>query len=211
MTEPKVVLSLCDRTTIALRPWAEAGYECWAIDTQHPHGIGKKIDRIRLVGCDISRFCPPLNRTIAFVSAFPPCTHLASSGARWFRKKGLDLLADAIRLVAACNRICEASGAPFFIENPIGTLSTYWRKPDYTWNPCDYAGYLADPSVEAYTKRTCLWTGGGFVMPKPSYVEPVLGSKMHRLPPTKDRADIRSITPLGFSLAVFASNSGLRK
>lgn len=202
-----IVLSLCDRTANALQPWASAGYECWAVDIQHSKGVGSLECGVRLVGCDVTKFCPPLNRRIAFVSAFPPCTHLASSGARWFKEKGLDHLADAIAIVAACNRICEASGSPFYIENPTGTLSTYWRKPDYIFNPCDYAGYLFDPSQEAYTKRTCLWVGGGFVMPHPKRVEPVLGSKMHMLPPTEDRADLRSVTPMGFSLAVFNANA----
>src|SRR5690606_31480523 len=107
---------------------------------------------------------------------------LAVSGARWYRDKGLSALARAAELVERCRLICEWSGAPWMLENPVGTLSTYWRKPDHLFDPCDYAG-LSDES-EAYTKRTCLWVGGGFVMPERSPLAPMLGSKMWLLPPT---------------------------
>lgn len=207
LERPPLVLSLCDLTGHAVAPWAAVGYECWTVDLQHPSGTGPLLNGIRKVGADVTRFCPPLGRPVAFVFAFPPCTHLAVSGARWFKDKGLDALADSLRVVAACNAICEASNAPFLIENPVSTLSTYWRKPDYSFDPCDYAGYLDDPSPEAYTKRTCLWVGGGFRLPEPRRVEPTLGSKMHLLPPSEERANLRSATPIGFSRAVFEANS----
>lgn len=92
------------------------------------------------------------------------------------------------------------------LENPVSTISSYWRKPDFSFNPCDYAGYLDHPEDEAYTKKTCLWTGGGFRMPLEKPVEPVLGSKMHMLPPSDDRGDLRSVTPEGFARAVFQAN-----
>jgi hypothetical protein len=133
------------------------------------------------------------------VFAFPPCTDLANSGARWFKEKGLTALIAALQVVEACRRICEESGAPWMLENPVGQLSTYWRNPDYTFDPCDYG----DP----YTKKTCLWTGGGFVLPWRSRIEPTEGSKMHRLPPSAERANLRSATPTGFARAVFEVNA----
>jgi hypothetical protein len=108
---------------------------------------------------DVTEWIPPLGVPIAFISAFPPCTHLAISGARWFPMKGLGVLADALRIVNACKRICEASMCPYYIENPVGTLSSYWRKPDYIFHPYEYAGYLKNQEQDAYTKKTCLWTG----------------------------------------------------
>ena len=129
------------------------------------------------------------------------------SGARWFRDKGLGKLAYGIRLVEASRRIAEWTGARYCIENPVGSLSTYWREPDYTFDPCDYGGYLSPPGDE-YTKKTCLWTGGGFVMPPKRPVQPTLGSLMHSLPPSDDRADLRSVTPMGFAEAVYFWNSG---
>ena len=202
----QIVLSLCDLTGHAVRLWADAGYECWTVDIRHPVGIGPLEDNVRKVGADVLRFVPPLNRGVRFVFAFPPCTDLAVSGASHFKRKGLDRLADALRVVAACDRICEASNAPYLLENPVSTLSTYWRKPDYLFDPCDYAGYLDDPAPESYTKRTCLWTGGGFVMPPVQAVEPVMGSWIVKLSPGPERATIRSATPLGFSRAVFEAN-----
>lgn len=210
MSKSPIILSLCDLTGNAVRPWADVGYECWTVDVQHERGIGKLNKNVRKVGADILRFCPPLNRPIAFVFAFPPCTHFAVSGARWFKGKGLDALADAILLVSACAKVCEASDAPYILENPIGTLSTYWREPDYKFDPCDYAGYLDNPSWETYTKKTCLWTGGRFKMPVPKRVKPtndVWGESRLSLAGWKDDgANIRSETPKGFAKAVFQAN-----
>ncbi len=132
-------------------------------------------------------------------------TNLAVSGARWFRRKGLGGLSEAIDLVEACRRIAVWSEAPWMLENPVSTLSSYWRKPDYTFDLCEYGGYL-DPPGDHYTKKTCLWTGNGFVMPSPKPVLPLEGSKMPHLPPAPDRADKRSMTPKGFTRAVFEAN-----
>jgi hypothetical protein len=96
-------------------------------------------------------------------------------------------------------KIAEWSGAPYLIENPVSTVSTYWRKPDHSFDPSDYG----DP----WTKRTCLWVSGGFVMPPKRPVAPTFGSKMHLLPPSPDRADKRSETPMGFARAVFQANA----
>ena len=93
----------------------------------------------------------------------------------------------------------------YFIENPVSTIKTYWREPDHRFDPCDYAGYPGGES-DLYTKKTCLWTGGGFVMPPTRRLEPTQGSRMHLLPPSADRADMRSATPAGFSRAVFEAN-----
>jgi hypothetical protein len=199
------VLSLCDRTGGMVRPWLEAGVRAITVDTQgqiNPHPLRKhKECRVEVVALPVEA---PL---ITF--AFPPCTHLAGSGARWFKDKGLGKLIDALGLVEACRAICEASSAPYMIENPVGTLSTYWREPDYTFHPVHYRGYSPEPEDDDYTKKTCLWTGNGFVMPDRKPGEPTLGSMMHKLPPSDDRADIRSATPLGFAYAVFEANKHL--
>jgi len=198
-----IVLSLCDRTGNMVKPWLDAGYECWIVDLQHEPGEHRDGLLVR-VGADITDWLPP-RRDYAFVSAFPPCTDLAVSGARWFKDKGLGALAFALGLVDACRRIAEWSDAPWMLENPVSTISTYWRKPDHSFDPCDYAGYPGGDG-DLYTKRTCLWTGGGFVMPEPRRREPTLGSKMYLLPPGPDRANLRSETPRGFARAVFEAN-----
>lgn len=206
-----VVLSLCDRTGVMVEPWREAGYECHIVDVQHPYGATSDSERpgLTMWGVSVAGFDHAAEHIIDradIVFAFPPCTDLANSGARWFRDKGLRALIDALEVVEQCRTICEQSGGPWMLENPVGQLSTYWRKPDFTFDPCEYAGWADDPDAEAYTKRTCLWVGGGFVPPRPRPVEPTLGSLFHRTPPGPERANIRSVTPSGFARAVFEAN-----
>ncbi|MDF3208407.1 MULTISPECIES: hypothetical protein [Mesorhizobium] len=125
------------------------------------------------------------------------------------------MLRDALETFEASCQAVAWSGAPGFVENPIGVLSNipHIGKPHYWFEPFQYAGYLADPSTDAYTKKTGLWTFNGFVMPPKKPVDPIDGSKMHLLPPSDDRADQRSATPAGFSLANFEANcpADLRK
>jgi hypothetical protein len=94
------------------------------------------------------------------------------------------------------------------LENPVGTLSTYWRKPDFAFDPWQFSGYLSKPMSDWYTKRTCVWVGNGFVFPKPvaAKTDERLISRMHRMPPSRGRSDRRSQTPLGFARAVFQAN-----
>ena len=203
------ILSLCDRTGNMVKPWVAAGHSATIVDVQHDSGRDGKLfrwgeDVTVLPKMAANRKWDPKGYDIIF--AFPPCTDLAVSGARWFKEKGMRRLIDALEIVEACCVICEASGAPYMIENPVSTLSTYWREPDYMFDPCDYGGYL-DPPVDAYTKKTCLWTGGGFIMPEPKRVDPTEGSKFHLTPPGPDRGNIRSVTPMGFAQAVCEANS----
>lgn len=180
-----------------VRPWAKAGYRCWCVDIQHEGDTVR--DGIRYIGADVRTFLPPKNIGICF--AFPPCTHLAVSGARWFKEKGLYALADGLDLVARCAAICEWSEAPWMLENPIGTLSTYWRKPDYMFQPWNFG--------DLEQKKTCLWTGGGFVMPEYEYLAKPDGvqESCWKCPPSKNRGDIRSETFPGFAQAVFRANA----
>jgi hypothetical protein len=189
------VLSLCDFTGNMVKPWVEAGYEATLVDIKHDGW--RQNGPLTTMATDVREWDHTEGWDIVF--AFPPCTDLANSGARWFKEKGMGALIEALQIVEACRRICEASGAPWMLENPVGQLSTYWRKPNYTFDPCDYG----DP----YTKKTCLWTGGGFVMPWRYRVKASEGSKMHWMPPSADRADLRSATPMGFARAVFEINA----
>jgi hypothetical protein len=198
-----IVISLFDRTMNMVAPWALAGFLCYCVDFAHPHGEKREGNIVR-VGADVRKWLPPF-APVKIVFAFPPCTDVAVSGARWFHDKGIGSLIGALQLFEAAIRIAEWPRAPYMIENPVSTISTYWRKPDSMFDPCDYGGYL-DPPGDAYTKRTCLWTGNGFVMPKPKRVPPVEGSRMHRLAPSPDRAAKRSVTPKGFAQAVFEAN-----
>ena len=191
----KLVLSLFDLTGNMVKPWAEAGFDTLCVDIQRD-------------GTDILKWLPP-RREYQIVFAFPPCDHIAVSGARWFkddeRDKGLAGLAKSIELVERARDICEWSGAPWMIENPKSVLSTHWRKPDHKFHPHQFTGL--EPS-DNYTKETWLWTGGGFVMPDPFPLmdagEP--DDRIHKAPPGPDRANFRSATPMGFARAVFNAN-----
>lgn len=190
---------LCDESGIMAKPWADAGYRCYCVDVKHSIRNDRVEGNITYCWGDVRSWFPPSPRgRIAFMACFPPCTDVAGSGARDFKKKKLPLLCDALAIFTACLNACEWAGCPYLIENPVGVLSSHVRKPDYTFDPCDYG----DP----YTKKTCLWTGGGFVMPPKQRVEPVLGSMMHTLPPDENRQAMRSKTPVGFANAVFHAN-----
>jgi hypothetical protein len=200
---------LFDVSGVMAQPWLDAGYTCWCVDIQHSPDNGgiTTIGNLNKVHWDLSTpWVPPFPKEdIVFVAAFPPCDHLAVSGARWFKGKGLRSLSKSIELFATAAEFCEWSEAPYIIENPVSTISTYWRKPDHTFNPCDYTGYNKNDN---YTKKTCLWVGNGFVMPE-KHVEPNLGApddRIHKCPPSPDRYNIRSQTPLGFALAVYEAN-----
>lgn len=85
------------------------------------------------------------------IIAFPPCTHLCVSGARWFKEglKPIELQYQArdffMRFVCAdCKKIA--------IENPVGKMSTYYRKPDQIINPYQFG--------HPEQKKTCLWLKG---------------------------------------------------
>jgi hypothetical protein len=196
------VLSLCDRTGNMVQPWLEAGYDAVTVDLQDTQFAAGGNHFV----ADVTKWRYPLRfGQPAIVFAFPPCTHLAVSGARWFQEKGMGSLIEALSIVEACRDICEASGAPWMIENPVSTLSTYWRKPDHIFHPWEYTAFELGDN---YTKKTCLWTGNGFVMPKP---RPALAAepddRIHKAPPSDERADFRSATPMGFARAVFEANT----
>lgn len=202
-----IVLCLYDLTGNMAKPWVDAGYTAVIVDMQHKPGAKQEGSVIK-VGADIRNgWMPPrdMMERIAFVAAFPPCDHLAVSGSRWFKGKGLRKLALSIDMFATAAELCEWLDVPYIIENPISTMSTYWRKPDAIFHPHHFT--LLEPG-DNYTKQTCLWTGGGFVMPK-SCQDFTLGKpddRIHKAAPGPDRANIRSATPMGFARAVFNAN-----
>ena len=195
----KIVLSLCDRTGVMVQPWLEAGYQCIIVDAQHERGVHHD-GLLWRIGADVRSYHGQDLRP-AIVFAFPPCTHLANSGNRYKPDKGLEALYEALGLVIACKRICEASDAPWMLENPVGSLSTYWRKPDATFQPWEY-------TTPKERKRTCIWAGNNFVIPpREVTTEPAdVGASCWKMSPSADRADKRAVTPEGWARAVFAAN-----
>ena len=218
-----ICVSLFDYTGVMLAPWRDAGYLCYNFDIQHDPNKQRKRDGMVFCHMDLLKEIPTFQQPydIKFVSAFPPCDHLAVSGARWFRGKGLHKLAESIKLFAVAAEYCEMSGAPYMIENPVSTISTYWRKPDHTFDPYEYGGYIEHEDAthpqypeyitayDAYPKKTCLWVGGGFIMPstKPVNVGDGYSTQHQKLGGKSMKTkNIRSATPRGFAKAVFEAN-----
>jgi hypothetical protein len=227
-----IVLSLYDFTGEALKPWAEAGYECHAFDIQHPvegrtegniHYRHADLHKPETYHALIKEFGDngPL---VVFGMAFPVCTDMAVSGAAHFKRKAeRDPLfqTKAVTHAVLCADLFESLGVPYFIENPVSVLATKWRKPDYRFHPYEYGGYIPDTEAEhprwpeyiaakdAYPKQTCLWTGGGFKMPdtKPVHVADGYSTQHLKLGGKSQRTkDIRSATPRGFAKAVCEAN-----
>lgn len=210
-----IAIFLCDITGVMAKPWVAAGYDVILVDPQHPEGVtvegqvtnvGHIIDHAVTWG--VLRGAIQTGR-VAFVAGFPPCTDLAVSGARWFKaKREADPAVQfkAMHVVWQCQIIGELSGAPWFAENPVSQISSLWRKPDHSFNPHDFTGHCANDN---YTKKTCLWVGGGFAMPA-KFRDDTLGdpdNRIHMAPPGAERANFRSATPEGFAKAVFLANA----
>ena len=156
-------LGLYEKSGVLAREFVAQGYKAMCVDLDAEPG---ERDGVTYVQADMMDFIPPrhvIQEGVAFVAAFPPCDHLAVSGARWFAGKGLGALAQSVELFGKAAFWAEYFDAPYMIENPVSTISTYWRKPDHIFHPWQFSGLNAD---DCYTKKTCLWTGNGFVMPE---------------------------------------------
>jgi hypothetical protein len=121
--------------------------------------------------------------------AHPPCTHLAVSGARWFKDKAEEQ-ADAIEFFM---QLARANVTRVCIENPVCIMSRLWRKPDQIVQPWQFG--------HGETKATCLWLRG---LPKLTPTKIVEGRehRVHRMPPGPDRWKERSRTYAGIAEAM---------
>jgi hypothetical protein len=210
-----VVISLCDLTGHMVQPWVDAGHQAVLVDPQHV--ISRWDGPVLKLAATVEDAMPELARLIwsgdvAMVFGFPPCTQLAGSGAlHWAKKRAKDYMfqAKAAAVAEQCRTIGRLSGAPWMIENPVGALSRVFGKPTHTFHPYEFT--QLEPA-DNYKKRTCLWTGGGFVMPPPAR-DLTLGApddRIHKAAPGPERENFRSATPLGFARAVFAANGAKR-
>lgn len=198
----KIAISCFDESTNMMKPWADAGYLCYCVDIKHEAGEHREGNIIK-VGADMRDWLPP--KGVSFAAFFPPCTDVSISGARWFKDKGLGAVTRALELFKRSVDIAELLDCPYMIENPVSTVSTYWRKPDHKFHPYEYTGWCEDDN---YTKKTCLWTGGGFKMPPPYRLMELNppDNRIHFAQPSPERATLRSKTPMGFAKAVHLSN-----
>lgn len=142
---------------------------------------------------------PLLEQEWDMIIAFPPCTHLAVSGARWFAEKKKDgRQKEAIEFfmrftIVKCDKVA--------IENPIGIMSSVWRKPDQIIQPWMFG--------HPESKATCLWLKNLPKLQPTQNVKEIFNSlptkekyRIHYLPPNKNRAELRSKTYFGIARAM---------
>lgn len=160
------VLVACEESQAVCKAFRKKGHNAYSCDIQeesggHPewHILG---DCLPLLNGNCT-FATRGGQTVTIngkwdlIIAHPPCTRLCNSGQRWLhfgseeyrekkRKEQEDGIAFFMRFVNAdCDKVA--------IENPMGIMSTLYRKPDCVYNPYDFQG-------ETETKKTCLWLKG---------------------------------------------------
>lgn len=130
-----------------------------------------------------------LNEGWDLMIAHPPCTHLAVSGARWFKNKQKEQ-AEALDFVKA---LMAANIPKIAIENPISIISTKIKKPDQIIQPWQFG--------HGETKATCLWLEN---LPKLQPTDIVSGRtpRVHRESPGPERSKNRSRTYSGIARAM---------
>jgi len=132
--------------------------------------------------------------------AHPPCTDIAVSGARHFEAKRLDGRQQSA--VSFIKRLAKADIPRIAIENPVGILSSLWRKPDQIIQPYEYG--------HPESKSTCLWLKNLPVLkptdiltiPAKGYWDNQTPSGQNKLGPSEDRWKIRSATYTGIAKAM---------
>ena len=125
------------------------------------------------------------------IIAFPPCTDLAVSGARYFKEKRKD--GRQQRSIEFFMKFVNAKCNHIAIENPIGIMSTYYRKPNQIIQPWQFG--------HGETKATCLWLKNLCNL-VPTDIVDGREQKIWKMPPSKDRAKLRSKTYPGIAKAM---------
>ena len=184
------VLIACEesqRVCIAFRAVGAEAYSCDIIPTSGDHPewhIQRNVLDI-LTGWDL-------------IIAFPPCTHLAVSGARWFKQKQED--GRQFKAIDFFMHLVNAPCEKIAIENPVGIMSTIYRKPDQIIQPWQFG--------HGETKKTCLWLKN---LPrlKPTNIVSGREQRIWKMAPGPDRSKERSKTYPGIAEAM-AEQWGMR-
>lgn len=175
------VLVACEFSGVVRRAFAAHGHDAWSCDllpsedSSANHLQGNVLD--------------VLADNWELMIAHPPCTHLAVSGARWFKDKRNEQ-ASALRFV---QRLLDAPIPKIALENPVSIISSRIRKPDQILQPWQFG--------HGETKATCLWLKGLPTL-RPTQVVAGREARVHRLPPSADRWKLRSITYAGIADAM---------
>jgi len=172
------VLVACEFSKVVSRTFEAKGHEVWSCDLLPAPNFHFE--------CDVALI---LGQKWDLMIGHPPCTHLAVSGARWFKNRQNEQKKAIHFFISLIN----ANIPKIAIENPIGIMSTKYRKPDQIIQPWQFG--------HGETKATCLWLKG---LPKLEPTDIVEGreARIHRMPPSKDRGRLRSITYEGIALAM---------
>lgn len=180
------ILIACEFSGTVRNAFSKLGHDVWSCDLLPSDAEGKHIQGNVL---DI------LNDGWDMMIAHPPCTHLAVSGARWFKNK-IEEQAQAIQF------FMDLINAPIqyiAVENPISIMSTCYRKPDQIIQPWQFG--------HGETKATCLWLKN-LPLLTPTNIVDGRKPRVHMLPPSPNRWKLRSITYQGIADAM-ASQWGL--
>lgn len=133
------ILIACEESDEVRGRFEKLGFDAWSCDLQPNRNPNAKHYQGNVF--DI------INDNWNAMIAFPPCTHLAVSGAAWFEQKRKDG-----RQQQGIDFFMSIVNAPIYytaIENPMGIMSTFYRKPDQIIQPY----YFGDEA----SKKTCLW------------------------------------------------------
>jgi hypothetical protein len=209
------VLVACESSGTVREAFRKLGHNAWSCDllpsddNSPYHTVGDARYVIANMIANDGRDMIPISQAEwDLVIAHPPCTHLASSGARHFAAKQADgRQREGIDLFLAIRECCKKNAKKWAIENPIGIMSCLWRKPNQIIHPWQF-GHDA-------SKATCLWT---YCLPPLMHTRVVEGrvvngrvrygnqcdSGQNKLPPSKDRWKIRSKTYQGIADAMAA-------
>lgn len=132
------VLVACEFSGTVRDAFTKVGHEAWSCDLEPSDTPGNHYQ---------GNVLAILNEGWDLMIAHPPCTHLAVSGARHFAKKRADgRQQEGIDFFMA---LANSNIPRYAIENPIGIMSSEWRKPDQIVHPWEYG--------HSVTKATCLW------------------------------------------------------
>lgn len=132
------VLVACEFSGTVRDAFTKLGHDAWSCDLEPSETPGNHYQG------DVLAI---LNDGWDLMVAHPPCTHLAVSGARHFAKKIADgRQQEGIDFFMA---LANSNIPRYAIENPIGIMSTKYRRPDQIVNPWEYGHRV--------TKATCLW------------------------------------------------------
>jgi hypothetical protein len=187
------ILVACEESQAVTKEFRALGHEAYSCDIE-PCSGGHPEWHIQ------GDVLPYLNDYWDLVVSFPPCTHLASSGAKHFAQKRADgRQQQGIDFFMAFTKL----DCPWAIENPIGIMSKQYRKPDQIVQPW----WFGDP----FEKRTCLWLNNLPKLVATDEVQPedrhvTKGGKSlpawYNLPPSEDRGKLRSKTFPGIAKAM---------